>query len=418
MTMLAREQSGPLVTAPIVLDPATAREWIARAARLDPSRTALEDLRVERYWPQKKDRLNLECSYAGDTDRHKCFGELRLGVLTIHSIQDDPQLTQLATCLCPKRMAERLAQSVQSQAREYGDLRMLAGQLDVGASILSYRAGRRATILYQQLGAELHRQWVAKVFRDHRARNLKRLHFAVNEQLYRATGGRIRTTTPVEVYNDLKMIVFDRVRGVAAEGSEGLSVQWVERIAAALGALHECQPGGLRVFLPQDEIGILRRWFGLIESVDPVRAARWRPILAGIERLGSDAPLELASTVHRDCYNAQFMHTHRTTTILDLDTLAKGDPAIDLGNWIAHARLDAARLEVDGRFANACAQLIDAYRRRRTFSDQSLKFYAASSALRLAMVHAFRSATGEHAEALADFARRVCESGLEFENEN
>lgn len=402
------------VSASSLFDLTAAALWITRANVCGDSSENIRDVRVERYWPLNHQGLSIEWSCATDGGRRSYFGRFdRRATLWIHSHKDDPRLPHLPDCLDTDLMADHIVHATRIRARRSGGAIHRAGELRVTARVLAYRAGRRATILYQSTNTQTQCGWVAKVFRDDRAKALARIHSAVNDQLRWFTGGSVRTTSPVGVVDPLKMMLFDRVRGGGVNGRDGLSLEHAHRTAEALTALHRCQPPGLAPFVPADEVSVLRRWFQVIESVDSECAARWRSTLECIERMAANAPVVIAATIHRDCYNAQFLRTQRTTTLLDLDTLAKGDPAIDLGNWIAHAYLDAVRYEQAHDFEHVCREIISAYRRTRSVCEASLRLFTASAAMRLAMVHAFRSSTSVFSNSLATFAQEICDRGLE-----
>lgn len=385
--------------------------------------------RIERCWPARDGGINIELSHpdpdggrirryirlAGDGLRDAQSAVIPGGGLSFHLPQTDPQLPHLARCLDGTRMAGRIIEALNSSSRRRGDVLARAGQLDLLADLLAYRAGRRATIRYTAAGLGARFRWVAKTFRDDRAERLAARHRAVNDQLARVSSGRVRAAMPLVVFDDLRMVLFDWAGGAPAAGWKGLSNDHAGRVAGAVAALHNCR--GLRTsrFGTDDEIEVIRRWYGLVAGVDEALARRWSVIVRLIESLAVQLPVVAGATVHRDFYNAQLLLTQRTATLVDLDTLAVGDPAIDLGNWIAHAYLDALRLSATDRWPGLYRELIRAYRSIRPVSDIGLRFYTATSAMRLAMVHVWRSSTGAFAQPLAELAERICRHGLELD---
>ena len=93
---------------------------------------------------------------------------------------------------------------------------------------------------------------------------------------------------------------------------------------------------------------------------------------------------------HRDLHDGQLLWDGIDLSLLDLDTAAMAEAALDLGNLWAHADLMA----VQGRLGHeAHAQvrgLLDNLARRLPTTAERLETYYRSSALRLAFVHAFR----------------------------
>jgi aminoglycoside phosphotransferase (APT) family kinase protein len=163
------------------------------------------------------------------------------------------------------------------------------------------------------------------------------------------------------------------------------------RVGAAVRALHDTAlPAGLPVHGPQDERRVLDGWLARRGwHAGPLPAEV--PALA--ERVGRRLCAEPAEPVliHRDLHDKQLTVTaDGGVGLLDLDTLAVGEAALDLGNLLAHLELRALQGRcTPGQAGDLAAALVDGYRpsaqvRRR------LPAYLAASRLRLWCVYAFR----------------------------
>ena len=120
----------------------------------------------------------------------------------------------------------------------------------------------------------------------------------------------------------------------AAGAAEG-----VRRAGRALARLHAT---GLEVPASHgraDELALLERFARLPARVEPALAPGLREtgarVAAAIEAMG-DGPL---APCHRDFHEKQVLLGERTAWLIDFDTAAMADPAIDLGNFIAHLQL-------------------------------------------------------------------------------
>jgi thiamine kinase-like enzyme len=60
-----------------------------------------------------------------------------------------------------------------------------------------------------------------------------------------------------------------------------------------------------------------------------------------LNALSNNMPDDLPETVfsHRDFFDKQLLYSERRSTLLDCDNAAKADPALDVGNFIAHLTL-------------------------------------------------------------------------------
>ncbi|MDH3693547.1 MAG: phosphotransferase, partial [Gammaproteobacteria bacterium] len=92
--------------------------------------------------------------------------------------------------------------------------------------------------------------------------------------------------------------------------------------------------------------------------------------------------------VHRDFYEKQILIDGDETILLDFDTLCMADPALDVGNFIAHLELN--RLQGILEIENAKAIFSDAYEGCQSDEFQRrVMIYTQSAALRLACLYAF-----------------------------
>ena len=195
----------------------------------------------------------------------------------------------------------------------------------------------------------------------------------------------------------------DRLRGVLVEGIDGATLHgtvaeaddaWMIGTAHTLGALHTHPPRGLPVHSPIDEAEatswMVRRGSMAMPEVLRVAEEPLSRIFEAAAGMGCPAP----TMVHRDLHDKQLVRTPRgDVMLLDSDTLACGDPALDVANLANHLRLRAmfGRLEA-GRSESLVDVLVASYPTHgRTLSPASLEFYGACTWLRLAGVYALRS---------------------------
>lgn len=154
------------------------------------------------------------------------------------------------------------------------------------------------------------------------------------------------------------------------------------------------QVDGLPTFSAVDEAVALRTWIGHARHHGVARADELARAADGVvERLlegcadaGSDYVL-----LHRDLHDKQLLWDGRVLSVLDLDTAAYGEAALDAGNLLTHVRLREMQGLLSPEFAAELAGRIS----RLVDSPERLEVYAESAALRLACVYAFRPAAGD-----------------------
>lgn len=132
---------------------------------------------------------------------------------------------------------------------------------------------------------------------------------------------------------------------------------------AALAELHAQDPPGLATRTRREEIGT---WLALAEgiaSLHPSGEGRARSLARRLASVFAAEPAALRP-VHGDFYARQVLVDGGKASLLDLDRAARGDPAADLGRFLAHLERDAMRGAVPpGRVEPAGAALLDGYRR-------------------------------------------------------
>ncbi len=417
----ARTLLDPSIVAPM-LDSALGGTW--------PLAGSPCELRIERYWPTRTRGLVVEWSFqlgtssrfnltgiwdpggSGPADVHPQHcpgivdGQLR-GVsiylpawkLLVQSPDCDPRLPHLARCLDGQGMARRFT----AMAAETGCGMDLSGR-SMECRILAYRPGRRAAVAYQPESGQSSRPYVlGKVHHNGRGQELIGRHLLLSEQLPLLSDGRIRVPIPEGYYPDLHMAGFSWAQGTAVRGSR----ETIEAAVDVLGTLHRTCIEDLPYFGVQDECTIIERWRMVLEDLSDKHLGLAARLARRITRLAARVHTEKRRTVHRDFYQSQFIVTRRTVTLLDLDTLALADPAIDLGNLIAHlclAEAPVSKCDVDAMVG----AIIHRYQARNLCVDRrSLLFYTASALFRVGAVHAMRTSTAARSPMLWQIAEML-----------
>jgi hypothetical protein len=180
------------------------------------------------------------------------------------------------------------------------------------------------------------------------------------------------------------------VRYAAAPGSSlhdllpSVDEDVMRAVGRALRGLHEqsLPVGSLPTHGPAEEIGVLSRWMNHLRAFEPELGAQLEGEFQRIEaRLRADS--RERATIHRDFYDKQVFVDGPRITFLDFDTLALGDPALDVGNMIAH-------LEHRGAAAALANAFIDGYGDAAIALLPRIDTYRHAAHVRLRCVHAFR----------------------------
>lgn len=177
--------------------------------------------------------------------------------------------------------------------------------------------------------------------------------------------------------------------GRMASGGLRAATQAAGRATAALHAADA--PAAASLHGAAQEVAVLERWLGLLAPHAPGLADRVRTHTPVVARGLLDVALAPAGPLHRDLHDGQILvDDHGAVGLLDLDTLATGEPALDVANLLVHLELATlgGRCAPD-RASAAAAAFLDGYGDPPPPPDR-LAAYADATRLRLVCVHAFR----------------------------
>lgn len=104
----------------------------------------------------------------------------------------------------------------------------------------------------------------------------------------------------------------------------------------ALAHLHSASVGCDRVSTRQDETEVLVKALAEVEARRPDLGPDLLQVLEKARRMISDCPSSGQALLHRDFYPDQVLVQPGGIVLLDLDLVAVGEPAIDIGNFLAH----------------------------------------------------------------------------------
>jgi hypothetical protein len=250
----------------------------------------------------------------------------------------DPAMPSLARALDP---GEAQAQF----QRRLPDLAGEAGRIAVRAiRVTRHKPGRRCLVEYD-----------VEVERPDRPRELLTLVGKVRAGRFGKSGYRllralhdagfgadspdgISVPEPVGTVSAFRMWLQRKVAGRPA--GERLAtadgVVLARRIAHAAYKLHRAGVPPERRHTMADELEILRRHLPTVAPAGTLAAARIARVVEAAERLGAATPEPVTCGVHRDFYPDQVIVDGERLFLLDFDLYCEGNPALDIGNFVAH----------------------------------------------------------------------------------
>ncbi|MEE8154904.1 MAG: phosphotransferase [Phycisphaerales bacterium] len=254
-----------------------------------------------------------------------------------------------------------------------------------GSTLLSHRPERRAVV---RLEGSPDRRF-AKVVRPSRVRAVSN----VARDLSTSPDRPFTVPEVIEVDERQGVVIFSALAGIGLDALFSDRERLVPAARATGGALrwlHDKAPRPQKTHNAQAEIGVLQKWLTRVEAFALTRCDRLHEAAAKVfKALNADACH--LTMIHRDFYEKQIViGSDGQVGILDFDTAAAGEPALDVANLFAHLELRV----LQGRCSLSSASqatdaLLEGYDPRSEVLAR-LPAYRDASRLRLACVYAFR----------------------------
>lgn len=170
-------------------------------------------------------------------------------------------------------------------------------------------------------------------------------------------------------------------------------------VGAMLTQLHACPPSdGAQVHDAAADVRITERWLGHAAAyglLDATVLRRLPALLVRARGLLAQHSMPLGR-LHRDMHDKQVLYAEglcgekRGLSLIDFDTSAVGEPALDLANLMVHLRLRAAQGLLDPVIAEECAEaVLEGYGPTIELRERLIG-YELLTQLRLVGVYAFR----------------------------
>jgi aminoglycoside phosphotransferase (APT) family kinase protein len=347
---------------------------------------ASRDLLLRRAWPRSRTHLVLEfISGAGELSPGQWFADPSLASAML-------ERTCAREPAAPCAALERLGVFIQRDGWDVALPGIRVALQRPEAALVSHRPGRRAVV---RVDAPTQTSFIKIVEPARIDRLITTLRTAAT-----AEGDDLRVphiTAIDEPHGCLEMTSIPGDPLSSIHEGESFS-RALEAAGAALRLLHNARPPEswtARCHGPEAEFESLSRWLDFATTFAPDVAKRARPLIESLRASMPEAGLE--TMIHRDFHEGQVIVTEGRAGIIDFETLALGDSALDIGNMIAHLEWRSLTTrDVKSRTVQWTASLLSGYAGQPSDSlpgfttVASIDWYRRMSHVRLLCVHAFR----------------------------
>jgi hypothetical protein len=267
------------------------------------------------------------------------------------NIAADPKMPFLAEAIDPIKVQKCLTKSL---AYKFKNIQLH------GIRVIRHKPGRRCAIAYEitiktpskqgrnsffncNLFSLLPSKQFLVIIGKARAKGLDRHSYELQRSLWNGeftedcTEG-IAVPEPLGIIPPWQMWLQKKVPGTVTTdllaGIDGVSL--ASKIAEAAHKLHQTGIFPRRCHTMADELSILRDRLPKVAQQYPQWEKRLERILQKCVRLGADTPEFPPCGIHRDFYGDQVIVNGNRLYLIDFDLYCQGNPALDIGNFIAH----------------------------------------------------------------------------------
>ncbi len=214
----------------------------------------------------------------------------------------------------------------------------------ISIRVSHYKPGRRCLIEYELLVKHASRSpqrltLMAKIrMKAHDRRTWAAVNGLWEAGFNEQADDRIMIPRPIGEIPRWHMWLQLKVPGVTLEQlfANPKGVHFAERIAEAAHKIHRSGVPTQRRHTIADELAILHERLSITANSRPEWSSRIERIINDCENLGNSLPPAVVCGIHRDFYAEQIIADGETLYLLDFDLYCAGDPALDIGNFIAH----------------------------------------------------------------------------------
>lgn len=226
--------------------------------------------------------------------------------------------------------------------------------------VLRYRPHRRCVLLHGEGSDEV----VGKVYGPGR----QAADVFARQDAIRARAAGFDVPRPLKLAADV--VLMERVPGTSLKelfgrvANDGDGEVLARRAAASLAAFHGVRLATAESRSFADDVKRVQKPVGRLAAVAPEFAARADGMLARLAPVAEAAPAERSpALVHGDFKPGQLLVDGDRMTIVDLDRACIGEPALDVGNFLAQFRKEALLTGNEG-LRRLARPFVDEYLRR------------------------------------------------------
>lgn len=255
-----------------------------------------------------------------------------------YQVTNDPKMPFLAEALNPSFMTKTLSNSLEIENVKLDSI-----------EVKRYKPNRRCLIAYTFTSKS--NSEPITILGKARARNLDKYSYNLQQKLYssgfdESSKDGVCVPKPLGLIPELQMWLQEQVKGCSISQliTKPTSIELIQKITKAIHKLHEANIPTNREHNMADELAILDDRLNKVTKIYPAWTLRLQQLMKSCKKLANSISPVIFKGIHRDFYHDQLLFDNSNIYLLDLDLYTKGDPALDIGNFIGHLTELAVRM--------------------------------------------------------------------------
>jgi thiamine kinase-like enzyme len=255
----------------------------------------------------------------------------------------DPKIPFLSKAIDPLQVQKQFTQN----------LKITQNTQIENIQIIRHKPGRRCLIEYQLINE--HRQKITLIGKI-RAKGTDIKSYQLQKTLWETEFSensidRISVPEPVGIIPEWQMWLQRKIEGVTFTQFLTPNQYFLSsRIAEIAHKIHTINIPPHRSHTMNDELKILHDKIPLVWEKNPQWQKRLERILKECNHLGNSLIENQTCGIHRDFYPEQVIVNNQRLYLIDLDLYCQGNPALDIGNFIAHIQEYSLRVFGNDRY--------------------------------------------------------------------
>ena len=272
----------------------------------------------------------------------------KINELDSFSISDDAKMPFLAQAINPASIQSALEFDLAGQQNRFKMCRLKA------IRVKRYKPARRCLIEYDLELSRSSKSCFITLLGKARAKGLHQESYRVQRELWNTgfdgnSADGVSVPRPVGKITQFEMWLQEKVAGQNATTllAESPDTFPASRIAEGIYRLHNSGLVPRHRHTMSDELRILHdRLQGVVEK-NPSWQRRLERVVAACDRIGASVDGTMTCGIHRDFYADQVLTSGARVYLLDFDLFCEGNPALDIGNFVAHMSEQSLRSHGD-----------------------------------------------------------------------